>query len=1060
MNTRSDAFSLCCKAPLLAMIFLSVLTTACLAGSRIAIVSGSRSERMAHLVDLTIARLADDPQLELLERDAIGKVLNEQKLTLAGLVDSQQAIIVGKLLNVDLFAVIETSGEQDSIPGVVVFDARTGVRYCDESLPTAQADLEQVVAKIASVIRMADHKQHGEQNRVKKVGFMSVRNADLPRSSDGLCDAIALLIERGLPRSPDLAVLERRRLSRVNDERNLAPGDVPADLHAALVMIDLQFSRGKDGRGLKATALIKHAGRDQTDTVETLADELDAALVAEGLSQRIIEVLGATPLTRMADRKSEAKRFDAEARHHLGHQRFENAVQAEEAAVALDPDTADYRERLAISLIRCATYLFSPLEFTITKGSDQAWMDTRISPTTRDALLAMTERSLDINHGLTESSAHSLSYNYHLCHLADRLRGLRKSAPPDIRSQIEGLLAACVKRSLDHCEQWAKVVASDPRKQDAYTSTLSLEMGPVKSASLDSHDYAKSIAQMASRWIDTTRDLAPETTSTDGGELLNNVLRGFVTPVNWPWRTDEHEFARQMAPVIIDMQQHRRPLVQLYGLLGKLRGDLLSQAASEEDVCSQFAMVYRPLAQKIITAPEPWNAVRTRFAAYEAWRTAIEDMPLKNKQEFVRREAREIALFMIRRQEAEYKILQSSLEHLEPEDCLDLIRRVRSLMESSQFAGVTSEKNRILSLVATQEQKILGSHPEMTKSSVRTPWQKATRIFDVAQFKDLSELLGCLQDDGRLYGVCLQFEGDRGCLRLAEIPLGGKPVELLSRVDLNLSSGQPAAHLRPRFVSSCCMDRDNIYVGARGAGVIVFPTKLGKARQISIDQGLPSTDVSSIAVIEDQLFVGFEDGYLVKFDLKSGECDIIASSRRKQKLSPFDDAEKFRVPTLVADPKRRRVVFVIGNHVWQLTLADGMISPVLDLTQCAIGRSEPRLAGPTIAWSGPLREQKLLISNPFHVIELDLKEDRAIEVHAPALGVFQTHPPNLIIEGTLWSGDTFSRLRLGTQQFEILPNPGPDAATFRPKIYLGLTQNKKQMIAAGTHAVWLLDLAN
>ena len=44
------------------------------------------------------------------------------------------------------------------------------------------------------------------------VGLLSVRNADLPRLSDCICDSVRLLLERELTASPGIAVLERRRL--------------------------------------------------------------------------------------------------------------------------------------------------------------------------------------------------------------------------------------------------------------------------------------------------------------------------------------------------------------------------------------------------------------------------------------------------------------------------------------------------------------------------------------------------------------------------------------------------------------------------------------------------------------------------------------------------------------------------------------------------------------------------------------------------------------------------------------------------------------------------------
>src|SRR5207244_4220275 len=156
------------------------------AATRVALMNGEGSEQIANVVDLAHVALSREPELELLDRALIRRVLEEQKLSLSGVVDASQAIAVGKLLTVDLIAVVV-------------------------------------------VVRTAHRKREGRTPAFHTVGVMTVRNADLPRSQDGLCEAVGLLVERGLARSPDLAVLERRRLAHVNEERALPVVEPPKD---------------------------------------------------------------------------------------------------------------------------------------------------------------------------------------------------------------------------------------------------------------------------------------------------------------------------------------------------------------------------------------------------------------------------------------------------------------------------------------------------------------------------------------------------------------------------------------------------------------------------------------------------------------------------------------------------------------------------------------------------------------------------------------------------------------------------------------------------------------
>jgi hypothetical protein len=164
------------------------------------------------------------------------------------------------------------------------------------------------------------------------------------------------------------------------------------------------------------------------------------------------------------------------------------------------------------------------------------------------------------------------------------------------------------------------------------------------------------------------------------------------------------------------------------------------------------------------------------------------------------------------------------------------------------------------------------------------------------------------------------------------------------------------------------------------------------------------------------------------------------------------------VPMLIADRARQRVVFVIERHVWELT-DDGVMSPIMDLVSIAQGRSEPKLTGDTIYWSSPRRGDRVLVSNPFHVIELDLSRDQGTEIHAPRFGVFPTFPPHLVLDGWLWVGSSFSRLSLDERRFQALPHPDKSTTPFRPETCLELTADGQRLIAADGLSVWLLKLA-
>lgn len=1025
-------------------------------GTRVAVVSGDRDESVSKVVALALVNLSQNADVELIERDDIRRVLDEQKLNASGIVDVSQAISLGKLLKADLFAIVESAAGKQVVPSVVVFDARTGIRYQDAALQSGVAELDKAAESLATAIQAAILKRNRRQRDLRMVGFIGVRNADLPRSQDALCDTVTFLVERALPQSADIAVLERRRLERVTQERSLPGTEDVTDLLASLSTIDLEVSRGPDGKGLRGTALVKDATKNVSETITVTVAEVDAVTLASELQKKLVEHLQAAPVGFLLDRVTEAGRFDGEAVHLYSHLKYADAVRSAEAAFALDPANEDYLERLSQYLVNYAVYLYSPKEVGYVKSGERAWMDNRVAPRTLETLLICGERGVGLNLKNKRFTAHFALFNNSLGALCTRLCGLRKATALTGASTkaLDDFLLLCQQRSLDYCESWARRTEANPELYDGYAAAIHGEMGILRAASLDIDAYADLVLQTAGRWVTVTKDIPPQFNKTDGSEIVNMMLHAIVGK-EWHWEADGRGFVRKMMPTFLAMQAHSRPLVKLYGHFGQIRGDVLLGQLTEEEGFARFASVYRPLAESIITSPEPWDPARTRFATYLAWHTAIEDMPGKSMQQFYNRELVEYCNFMTARNELVYKALQLAFGRLDRPTSLKIIAQSLVVVDSPLFQESANERARLRSFLKTTEQGILQAQPELAAAAARLPWSKATKLFDVGNLRELSDVAGCVVVDEHLYSACLQFENEQSYLTLVKTALNdGAPV-ILAKAGLALPAGELAPHLRHRFVSSISVDAEHIYLATKGAGVVVFPIKGGAPRRIDTENGLPSRKVRSLAVYENSLYAGFDEGYLIAFDLKTQQTDVIASSRRKQKLSPFDDGPVFRVPALAADPNRRRVVFVVGKSLWQLTPADGKMSQVLDLIAVQPGTHGPKLDGTTIDWASPVRNNRLLVSNVFDVVEIDLERDRAIEIHSADRGIFPTWPPHLVLNGALWSG-SFSRLDLDKLELQILPPPEKSDSRFNP--FFLETLPPRQIITADSRTVWRLDL--
>jgi len=1009
---------------------------------------------MAALVDLVIANVTDLAEVEWLEREAIRQVLAEQKLSRAGWIDAGQAVTLGKILSADLVARIESPARGHDRPGLVVFDGRTGIRYVDDVLP-AGPRWDAAVPVIAQHLRTAILKRGQGANPGKTIAILGVRNADLPRSHDGIAEALGLLIERQLIRSPDLAVLERRRLELLNRERELAPGQA-APVLATVTLLELELARDGD-RGLRAMAHFRGLPGVPEWTVDARDEEGDVAKLAQRVAAAIAAQSGAAPGTVLPDRRSESTRFSRECEHHLSHLQMSDAVRTAEAAWALNPQDPAIADQLSMTLLRNAVFLFSPSEATVTKGGDTGWVDTPVSPESLQELLTQAERSLELRDSAAASHP-NFAFSQRLCLLCDRLRGYATSAniSSGQRQELHAFLQTCLRRSLAAHASAAARAATNPDRLDGYTTSLSEHLAVIVSAARDSDEYTRSLVQVVSLWNATTQLWTPQSNRTDGADAFLILMRAFVVPPVWPRAVDPVVYVRQMEPVFQQLEHHPRPVVRLFGIIGRIRAAVLLKIQPEQSCYADFVKQFRPLAESCLRSPEPWHPERTRYAAYEAWRIAIDTMPGATAARFRREEVDALCDVMLQRGDVSYKILQLAFENLDRPAAYRRSQQAFAVLESDRYPGPEPERVRIRSFLQTTQQRLLKEQPDLATSAESPPWTRATKLYDMRDFPGLSDLLAgqFLEDD--LCLVFLQFQQDEPGLRLAWLR-PGQPLELKSWVPLGLRQEDVAPHRRPELIKGLDWDRESLVVGTAGAGIVVF-SRTGESRRLGTHNGLPSDQIQSVALLDGVIYAGSPEGYLLAHTIQTSQTELLASSRRRQARSPWDDGLRFSVPMLVADRTRNRIVFLAGTTLWEWHPTRREFHPRIDLLKAAQGRSEPKLGADSVSWIGPMRDQHVLLSNAFRVMQLDLEHDQATELHDPGRGIFPIHPPQLVVRDEMWSGASFSRLQLTTRTHTRLPEPDSSAGPFRATCFLELTPRHDAVIAAGPYAVWRFEL--
>ena len=285
------------------------------------------------LLALSEAKLFELKDLTLLDRTDINKVLAEQKLT--GMFDANNAVELGRILKADIFAVLETTS-------IVIFDAQTGLRFVDETLPEK---IEDAVQTVFNAVKTAVEKREKlDKGNLVTFGVLEVRNVDFPVSRDAWCRAVAGMLERSLLHRGG-AVLERSRLQHVNRERALTD-DGSNDLLASMKLVNLTFTRGTAADTFKLTARI---GNDTFYAESSFDKPLDAV---RGLAEQLLE-------SNVEQRRiNEAARFAEESLYFLNINELAAAIEKMEVAVALEPENVNYKERLCTMLMnRARTHL-------------------------------------------------------------------------------------------------------------------------------------------------------------------------------------------------------------------------------------------------------------------------------------------------------------------------------------------------------------------------------------------------------------------------------------------------------------------------------------------------------------------------------------------------------------------------------------------------------------------------------------------------------------------------------------------------------------------------------
>ena len=307
----------------------------------VALIAGPGLDPMSSLLEV---RLSEGDRLRLVERRELDRVLQEHRLTAAGLVDRQAVAATGRLLRADAMVLISLEDgaqplrqTQGRLVRVRVAETAHGLRLWEgyEALEATQA--EAAAARIAQKVQDAMEKIARPDGDSVPVGIVDIHRVELDERYEMLARTLPKLLSARLGGEPRILVLEREDLGLLLKEKQLTEGEDSAFWDSG-ILIDGRLQRS-DGR-LEMALRWRRAGGE--GSVVAPVDPNAPAWAVDTAAGELLKAAIATSSSSRWEPQKEAQEFFRQGMLLRAHSRQENAFAPLETAYALQPETTAY----------------------------------------------------------------------------------------------------------------------------------------------------------------------------------------------------------------------------------------------------------------------------------------------------------------------------------------------------------------------------------------------------------------------------------------------------------------------------------------------------------------------------------------------------------------------------------------------------------------------------------------------------------------------------------------------------------------------------------------------
>jgi hypothetical protein len=1021
--------------------------------ARIALVAAHPLGAVRTLQDLALVRLSDEKGVVLLQRNAIEKILAEQKLTQSGLVEAKHAVQLGKVLAVDLIGVIDASLETREATGLVVFDAASGARLYDDEFP--RDNLEEQLRAVAKGVQTAMAKWRAGYKHVKTVCVLPARNADLPRGMDSYCDALGATLERRLVHHPGIVTLERKWLDSVNQEKSLAAAAQMREVLASVLVVDVEIARGSAGTGLRGTVTLRdNAGKALHRFEHQVAD--DAGDLLGPLTKRLHEVLNTAHSDALVKPSREARRFLRESEMLWKYGHFRRSLRAAEAAYALVQDD-DTRVRLAECLLNYPREMwrkhpalkladrpkFAPVERTaeeVRAGLSMLRRGQQLVDSAKPRVQAMPDHAKPVWFSLAESGE---------CARADLLAWqamaaiMIKPADPSIAEELREFRNTAIRRHLERVQEIAGMKRW-PHRDRLQRLTPGLRTNIVEAIVALAPDVPtrqKALRDAVHIWLDVSRPIPVDAFP---AAMVFPLADGVLSPMFLKSVTSKRSPAgvKADAAILQEMRTHPYPAVRLYGRHFAMKGDLAAKQITLQEAEIRLRTLIDD-GKRLLDTASYKNPVPHRVAIYECFQFILADAESSFSAALINELNGGILEYMLDRKDVPGQVTARLLGHNlvvrgKLHIGLDTVHRFKELYAARSHRLFHDPGKKLPKQFKQYETTILQIDPTLAKHKLEPPWEKVTPLVNLNALTHASRLYAPLTHDRHVYflaGVHDPADKNRAYLQLHRVAVDGGGIERLGKLPVTL---QDYAGKNPRYafgyancVTHSLIHGTHFVAGTARDGVFLLPLAGGTPVRIGDKEGLPALTVTALAALDGKVFAALAGGYLVQIDVDSRRVQVLASARRINKLSPFDNDRPFRIRTILADPKRQRLLFPVGVGslvhpnvgLWEFNLTTRQFKKHLRIAWVRFSNIQGDvvyLEHTQYAWLA----QFDLAKDQFTLLKgrtpngVDKQTPRGLP--APFYAKF---PERLYHAGYLWETSPFQRRSLTINKEEFLPHP-------------------------------------